>query len=79
METEEESKCCREPGEVPGYYFGEYKCIKNNENFQTVCLHEVPNKLFLLNNVRVEGINISNRSMKYAGYRQRIPGGCTID
>ena len=39
METEDESKCCREPGIVPGEYFGEHECITNNENFQTVCLH----------------------------------------
>ena len=71
METEDESKCCREPGEVPGEYFGEHECITNNENFQTVCLHNevLKTTLFMLNNVR-DGINISNQSTRYAGYRQ---------
>ena len=72
METEDESKCYREPGEVPGEYFGEHECITNNENFQTVCLHNevLKTTLFMFNNVIGDDINTSNRSMRYAGYRQ---------
>ena len=33
METEEESKCCRDNGEVPESYFSEHLCITSHANF----------------------------------------------
>ena len=38
METEEESKCCRDNGEVPESYFSEHLCITSHANFTAVCL-----------------------------------------
>lgn len=72
METEEESKCCREADEVPEEYFGCHKCITNNENFKVVCLNRevLKTTLSALNNMRGDDIRISHRSMRYAGYRQ---------
>ena len=72
METEEESKCCREAGEVPDDYFSNLVCITENGNFGAVCLQREVLKtvLRMLNNMRGDNINISNRSLRYAGYRQ---------
>ena len=38
MESEEESKCCKESDEIPEDYFGGKVCITENENFKLVCL-----------------------------------------
>lgn len=72
METDEESLCCREAGEVPEEYFENELCITENENFRAVCIHGevLKTTLRMLNNLRGDAINISNRSMRYAGYRQ---------
>ena len=72
METEEESKCCRDEGEVPQSYFGEYPCVTSHSNFSSVCLQEqvLKTTLYMLNDIRGDTINVRNRSMRYAGYRQ---------
>ena len=43
-----------------------------NENFKAVCIHReaIKTTLRMLNNLRGDELNISNRSMRYAGYRQ---------
>ena len=38
METEEESKCCRDNGEVPGSYFSEHLCITSHANLANICV-----------------------------------------
>ena len=71
MGTEEESICCRDE-DVPDSYFAEKMCITENENFRAVCLNREVLKtvLHMLNNVRGDEINIQNKSLRYAGYRQ---------
>ena len=39
METEDESKCCREDGGVPECYFNGKVCITENESFGAVTVH----------------------------------------
>ena len=70
--TDVECLCCREAGEVPEEYFWNELCITENENFRAVCIHGevLKTTLRMLNNLRSDEINISNRSMRYAGYRQ---------
>ena len=72
METEDESKCCRDDEEVPLSYFGEHTCVTSHSNFLAVCLQEqvLKTTLYMLNNIRGDTINIRNSSMRYAGYRQ---------
>lgn len=47
-------------------------CITENDNFRAVCLQREVLKtvLHMLNNMRGDDINIQNRSLRYAGYRQ---------
>ena len=72
METEEESKCCRDNGEVPESYFSEHLCITSHANFTAVYLQEQVLKitLYMLNNIRGDTKNVKIASMRYAGYRQ---------
>ena len=74
METEEESRCCREADEVPEEFFSGHPCVTCNEDFRTVCLSlnkdVLKTALSALNNMRGDRINITNRSLRYAGYRQ---------
>jgi len=68
METEMESICCKD--EVPGEFFDE-DCITLNNNFISVCLHREVLKATLggLNNLRGDRMDVTNRSLRYAGYR----------
>ena len=67
METDGESRWCREADEVPEEYFSGHDCVTGNENIFTVCLNkEVQKQLY---NMRGDGININNRPLLYAGYR----------
>ena len=72
MESEEESKCCKDSDETPEHYFGGKVCITQNENFKLVCLSKevLRTALHALNNLRGDSIVISNRSFRYAEYRQ---------
>ena len=72
METKDESKCCREDGEVPEFYCNGKVCITENESFGAVCIQREVLKtvLHMLNNMRGDDIYIHNRSLRYAGYRQ---------
>ena len=74
METEDESKCCRDDGEVLEYYFNGNVCITENERFVAVCIQREVLKtvLHMLNNMREDEINIYNSSLRYVGYRQYI-------
>ena len=38
METEEESRCCREVDEVPEEFFSGHPCVTGNEDFRTVLI-----------------------------------------
>ena len=71
METEEESLCCHDEN-IPDWYFNGKICITENDDFQVVCLHKEVLKtvLRMLNNIRGDGIDIQNKSLRYAGYRQ---------
>ena len=71
MDTDEESKFCREAGEVHGNYFEGKKCITDNDNFRAVCLQREVLKtvLHMLTKMRGDDINIQNKSLRYAGYR----------
>ena len=71
METEEESKCCRETNEVPDAYFDGQQCIAESDRFSQVCLLEevLKTTLYGLNNLRGDKINVCNRSLRYAAYR----------
>ena len=72
MESEEESKCCKESDEIPEDYFGGKMCLTENENFQLVCLamEVLRTTLHALKNLRGDNIIISNKSFRYAGYWQ---------
>ena len=69
METEDESKCCKDDGKVPECYFNGKVCITENESFGAVCIQREVLKtvLHMLNNMRGVDINIHNRSLRYAG------------
>ena len=53
MESEEESKCCKDSDEIPEHYFGGKVCITQNENFKLVCLSKevLRTALYALNNL----------------------------
>ena len=69
MKTEEESRCCRDDGEVPQSYFGEHLCVTSHSNFSAVCLQDqvLKTTLHMLNDIRGDTINVRNTSMRYAG------------
>ena len=69
--------CCQEVDALNGIFYNEQvKCVVICEEFQTLCLNKVvlKNVLTGLHKTRVDPIedNFSNRSLRYAAYKQFI-------